>query len=232
MQPLYIIGETKKLTQSDINDIEKLMSLPADYKDFMITYGFGNINELLLVIQPDERYMKSNFGEYMDFWDLTDAETQSVLNGLTIATTIDGDIVVVIDNKCQPIILLPRHSSSPIYFDSFGKVVDYYKSEYIKDELYFDTTYNYEQEYISFIINNKLDKALFEQVRRKFLNTIPFDKSYNIEIQPKYVIQKIGGWVYFDNIGKSSIRVKYQKQLKSETNVIIDFINQQILFNK
>jgi len=151
--------------------------------------------DIVLCKVNGHQYMKSNFGEYMDFWDLTDAETQSVLNGLTIATTIDGDIVVVIDNKCQPIILLPRHSSSPIYFDSFGKVVDYYKSEYIKDELYFDTTYNYEQEYISFIINNKLDKALFEQVRRKFLNTIPFDKSYNIEIQPKYVIQKIGGWV-------------------------------------
>lgn len=231
MQTFYIIGEIKPLTQIDIQNIESLtpFSFPADYSKFLTNYGFGNINELLMITQPDEEYVKSNFGEYMDLWELTESETQSILNGLTIATTIDGDIVVLVDNKDKPIIMLPRHSNDPIYFDSFEKVIGYYNSEYnFKDVLYFDTYYNFELEYISFIRNDKLDKGLFEQVFQTFLKTVSFDKTYNIETQPKYVIQKMGGWAYFDNIGKNAIRIKYQKQFKSEADKIIKFVNTQI----
>jgi len=231
MQTLYIIGETKHLTQSDIQNIEWLISfpLPTDYKQFLTSYGFGNINELLMITQPDEQYIKSNFGKYMHLWSLTENEKQETLNGLTIATTIDGDVIAVINNKENPIILLPRHSKNPLRFENFEKVVDYYDNQYhFLNDLYFDTYYNFEQENISFIRNEKIDKVLFEKVYQNFVNDIFYDKACNIENQPKYVIQKIGGWIYFDNIGKSSIRIKYQRQLKSEADKIIEFVNTQI----
>ncbi len=94
--------------------------------------------------------------------------------------------------------------------------------------MYFDPSYNFEQEYISFIKNGSLNKTLFDTVHQIFLDQIPVDKSYNLHTQPKYIIQKIGGWVYFDNIGKSAVRVKYQKQFKTEADKIVKFINDQI----
>lgn len=228
---IYTIGSLNPIKREDIEGIEKLspVILPDDYVGFLTKYGFGNINELLMIQNPDPEYVKSNFEDYMDFWELKDDEITSALNSLTIATTIDGDIVLVIDNKETPILILPRHSEEPIRFTNFEKVIEYYKDTYgLNNDLYFDPIYDFGNEYISFVKDGQLDKKSFEHVYQMFLNQIPFDKLYNAESQPKYIIQKIGGWVYFDSIGKSAIRIKYQKQFKEEADKILDFINDQI----
>ncbi|MCR4031958.1 MULTISPECIES: SMI1/KNR4 family protein [Flavobacterium] len=222
MKNLYRIGELKPLSKIEIDDCEKLGSLPVDYTTFLSIYGTGSINELLMVQKPDEDYIRSNFGDDMDFWNLTEKEEQLLLNSLTIATTIDGDIITAIDDIEDPIVILPRHSDEIVYLANFEKVIDYYDTKYdLKNDLYFDPNHNFEQEYISFVKDGFLNKVLFDSIQSTFLNTISFDKLYNAELQPKYIIQKIGGWVYFDNIGKSAVRVKYQKQFKEEADKII-----------
>ncbi|HEY1194393.1 hypothetical protein [Flavobacterium sp.] len=222
MKNLYRIGELKPLTKIEIDDYEKLASLPVDYTTFLSIYGTGSINELLMIQKPDEDYIRSNFGDYMDFWNLSEKEEQLLLNSLTISTTIDGDIITAIDNTETPIVILPRHLDEVVYFENFENVINYYDTKYnFRNELYFDPAHNFEQEYISFVKDGFLDKVLFDTVQSIFLNTISFDKSYNTEVQPKYIIQKIGGWVYFDNIGKSAVRVKYQKQFKEEADKIL-----------
>jgi hypothetical protein len=222
MKNLYRIGELKPLSKIEIDDCEKLGFLPVDYTTFLSIYGTGSINELLVIQKPDEDYIRSNFGDDMDFWNLTEKEEQLLLNSLTIATTIDGDIITAIDNTENPMVILPRHSDEIAYLANFEKVIDYYDTKYdLKNDLYFDPNYNFEQEYVSFVKDGFLNKALFDANQSTFLNTISFDKLYNAELQPKYIIQKIGGWVYFDNIGKSAVRVKYQKQFKEEADKII-----------
>lgn len=231
MIELYKIGELKPLAETEIKEIENLVSfsLPADYKAFLTTYGFGSINELVMMRQPDEEYINSNFSDCMDFWNLTETKIQLVLNSLTIATTIDGDIITVIDNYKTPVVVLPRHSDEPVYFENFENVLEYFTVQYnLKKDLYFDPVSNFEQEYISFVKNGSLDKALFDTVYEIFLEKVFFEKSYNIETQPKYIIQKMGGWVYFDAISKSAIRVKYQKQFKAEADKIIELINAEM----
>ncbi|KFC18919.1 SMI1/KNR4 family protein [Epilithonimonas lactis] len=228
---MYTIGQTNPLTESDIQNIELLtpIPLPLDYKQFLKSYGFGSINEILMITQPDEQYIKLNFGDYLDLWNLTEIEKEETLNGLTIATTIDGDIIIVVNSKENPIKLLPRHSKNPLHFDNFQQVIDHYDNQYqFLNDLYFDTYYNYEQENISFIRNGILNKALFKIIYQNILNIVSYEKVYNLESQPKYIIQKIGGWIYFDNISKSSIRIKFQRQLKSEADKIIEYINTEI----
>ncbi|SHH54093.1 SMI1/KNR4 family protein [Flavobacterium johnsoniae] len=231
MKNLYIIGEPKPLSKPEIEEMDNQISfsLPPDYKAFLILYGLGSINELVMMQQPDKDFIKSNFSDYMDFWTLTEKEEQLILNSLTIAATIDGDIITVINNNENSIVLLPRHSDEVIYFENLENVINYYAEKYkLGNDLYFDPSYNFEQEYISFIKNGSLNKTLFDTVHQIFLDQIPVDKSYNLHTQPKYIIQKIGGWVYFDNIGKSAVRVKYQKQFKTEADKIVKLINDQI----
>ena len=226
---MYTIGQTNPLTESDIQNIELLTPVPIDYKQFLRRYGFGSVNEVLMITQPDEQYIKLNFGDYLHLWNLTAIEKEKTLNGLTIATTIDGDIIIVVNDKENPIRLLPRHSKKPLHFNNFRQVIDYYDNQYqFLNDLYFDTYYNYEQENINFIRNGILNKALFEIIYRNTVNSVSYEKVYNLESQPKYIIQKIGGWIYFDNIGKSSIRIKFQRQFKSEASKIIEYINTEI----
>jgi|GEM_PF-6426396 hypothetical protein len=67
----------------------------------------------------------------------------------TIATTIDGDIVVVVADATNPFIMLPRHSEMPLHFASFDAVITYYQQQYQLDEgLYFDTYHNSRRIYL------------------------------------------------------------------------------------
>lgn len=225
MDTIYTIGKIHSVTHADIQEIQNQIAfpLPEDYTEFISKYGFGNINELLMIQQPDPDFVKVNFGDYMDFWDLQEQEIPSVLNSLTIASTIDGDVITVINNTAKPIVILPRHSEEPVRFRTFKQVIEYYNNTYkFNNDLYFDSYYNSENHYISFVKDGKLKKKLFDDVHQIFLNTVSFDKIFNAETQPKYIIQKIGGWVYFDSIGKSAVRVKYQTQFKEEAQKIIN----------
>lgn len=230
MIQLYKIGTVKPLTKNETEELnQNSFLLPSDYIDFLMTYGLGSINELFMIQKPDGNYIKSNFGDYMDFWTLTENEEQLILNSQTISTTIDGDIITVIDNNQKPIVLLPRHSEEVVYFENFERVIAHYDQKYnFNSDLYFDTNYNFEQEYISFVKDGQLNKKQFDDVYEIFLNEVSFDKVHNPETQPKYSIQKIGGWVYFDALGKSAVRVKYQTQFKEEADEIIKLIKDQM----
>lgn len=230
MHEFYIIGETKPLDQNEIQQFEKLVNfaLPTDYQEFLSKYGFGDINGLINIFQPDENFVKSNFADFLYFWNLTENQIKDVLNGLTICSTIDGDIILVINNKEKPIVILPRHSDEFLDFDNLNALITHYRDSYkLGDSLYFDSNHNSAYKHISFVKNGKLDKALFDKLQQLFLETFSFDKIFNIETQPKYIIQKIGGWVYFDNIYKSSINIKYQTQFQNEANPVIDFFTEQ-----
>lgn len=231
MQAPYLIGQIKPLTTAEFQQIADTVTfpLPVSYRDFLYSYGLGVINELLMIHQPDDAYIRSNFGEYMDLWELPESEEPAVLNGLTVATTIDGDIIAVIDDARYPFIILPRHSDKILRFGAFEEVIDYYDHTYhFSGDLYFDSYYNYEQENITFVNGPAIDKALFEKVYRDFLANILSDKVYNTDKQPKYIIQEIGGWVYFDNIYKSSVRIKYQSQYRPVADKIIQFIRDRM----
>ena len=232
---MYTIGKIKGLNQDEITAIKNLVEfvLPQDYLTFLSEYGFGEINEILHFQIPDKEFVRNNFSDYLYLWDwTTELQKESALNGLTIATTYDGDTVCCVDNDELPYLLLPRHSSEPIEFEKFtfyiSDISDYFK-KLKTDNLYFDTNCNREMKYISLIKNGQLDKELISKIHKSFLEKYQFDKVFNEDIQPKYIMQEIGGWVYFDllNFG-SSIRVKYQSMFEQKANEIIDFIEQQI----
>ena len=228
MQDLYIIGETKSLTRTEITEIEKSVhySLPTDYKIFLSLYGYGEINELLMITEPDKEYIRSNFSDYMYLWDWKENDELKALNGLTIGKTIDGDIIAVTDNPVVPIMMLPRHQEVPVNFSDFQSVIEYYNKEYKFDNnLYFDTYNEHAMEYIDLACNAKTDKGLIDFLHKIFLEKYQVDKSFNQDKQPKHVIQSIGGWVYFDLLSGSAVRIKYQKRFKKEATEILGFIN-------
>ena len=224
---MYTIGIVKGLSKNETTSIRELVEfvLPQDYLTFLTEYGYGEINETLFFQNPDAKYMKNNFSEYMDLWEWeNEAQKESTLSGLTIATTIDGDIVCCVNNYNSPYLLLPRHSEKPIKFDNLMSLFsDYYKSE----NLYFDTYFNAERKIISLAKNGQLDQNLINKIQKLFLEKYQFDRVLKKETQPKYVMQEIGGWVYFDLIYKSSIRVKYQTIFELKAKNIIDFIELQ-----
>ncbi len=227
---LYVIGQLQPVLPVKLEEWQTAGSIkfPADYTAFLLQYGMGSINELLMIDVPDPDYMTLNFGDHLDSWDLTDLEKREVVNGLTIATTIDGDILLLTRNT-DPFVLLPRHSDTITRFPDFNIVIDYYVRRYeLGTDLYFDPYTAHAQEYISFIINNKLDKELFDKVHEALLANYRFDRTFNAAIQPKYVLQSIGGWIYADALGKSAMRVKYQQAFETEAAGVVEFIKSKI----
>jgi|GEM_PF-1291108 len=233
MHSLYKVGQPKPLTQTEITHIEQTVDfpLPVDYKDFLTQYGYGEINELLMVETPDEKFIQNNFSDYMHFWEWEENDTlQKTLNGLTIGRTIDGDIVVIINNPANPIIILPRHSQLPLFFLSFQAVIQYYNITYeLGNNLYFDTDDNAVRKYISLHADNRPDHSLMAKLHQTFLEKFIFDRKFdralNFDKQPKYIIQKIGGWIYFDLLSGGAIRVKYQSRFDNEANHLINFLD-------
>jgi hypothetical protein len=227
MEPLYVIGEIKLLDTDKINEIKRSIdfALPTDYLTFLAAYGYGDINGFLLVQQPDPDYVKLNFGEYMYFWQWEDNQDQKVLNGLTLATTIDGDIVVATSDRQFPITIMPRHSEKPVSFKDWeSMILHYFGVHDFTENLYFDTSYNSSVEMISLIENGSLDKEKIDGVYSRFTQSFHSVRVFNADTQPKHVIQRIGGWVCFDLVYKSSVRVKYQTQFQETANELIAFI--------
>jgi len=223
---IYIIGELKPLSKAEIQKIEDSVnySLPIDYTNFLAQFGYGEINELLMIVEPDKGFIRNNFSDFMDFWNWQGMNEQKALDGSTIGKTIDGDIIAVTDDPAAPIIMLPRHSDMPVCFSDFGSVIDYYNTHYkFEDNLYFDTYNQHQMKYISLIHDGKVDKDLIDYLHKSFLQKYKTDKAFNLEVQPKYVIQNIGGWVYFDLVNSSAIRIKYQQQFEKEASEIIEF---------
>ncbi len=231
MPELYTIGELKPLSNADVSKIEdhNEFILPEDFKAFLLKFGYGDINELLMIAEPDEEYISSNFSDCMDLWDWQEVDEQLVVNGLTIGKTINGDIIVLIKKQDSPIVLLPRNSDKPLFFSDFNSVIEYYNEKYkFNDNLYFDTDYNFKIECINVTTDGKSGENNIRYIHEKFLKQVSVDNAFNLDIQPKYVIQSIGGWVYFDLVSGSTIRVKYQDQCAKQAGKIIGNINETI----
>ena len=232
MDNYYTVGDIKPFTEIDFQKIEKEgdIKIPKDYKVFLSTYGVGDFSELLSVIFPDKDYFKSTFQDYLDLWELTESEKTTVLNGITIAKTVDGDIILLVANSESPYVIMPRNDEKTIYFQCFEELITYYKEcyEFDNDCFYFDSHFNYELElFTDFVRDEAINTALFDSIYNQFRKQIPFDKHVN-DVQPTYIIQNIGGWIYFDTVHKSSIRIKYQSQYKNEADRLIKFIGDKM----
>jgi hypothetical protein len=231
MKDIYIIGETKIIEKDEREIIRNLVNfkLPEDYWDFLSNYGYGEISAELFFQKPDEKYMKNNFSDYMDLWLWEDElQRENALNGLTISTTANGDIICCVNDPDFPYLLLPRQSGDPAKFkDIYSLLLDYHQKLKWK-EIYFDPYYNKEKKTISLIKDGKLDKSLIEHMSNIFSEKYTCDKVYNEETQPKYVIQEIGGWICFDLVYRNTIAIKYQSMFVSKANEIITFVEKQL----
>lgn len=228
---MYIIGEIKTLGEHERKALQDLVSfkLPEDYVNFLSDYGYGEIGAELFLQKPNEKYIKSNFADYMDLW-LWENESQKekALNGLTILTTADGDIACCINDSGYPYLLLPRHSSEPVKFKDINSLFLYYQQKLKWEEIYFDSYYKKAKETISLIKDKELDNHLIEHILSAFLEKYVFVKVYNEGAQPKYVIQEIGGWICFDLIYRNTITIKYQSMFASKAKEIITFIKSML----
>lgn len=226
MQKYYNSSQVKPLTANQIYQIEQDISfeLPDSYREFLIEYGYGSINEFLMIGEYDKDYFMSNFKDCLDFWTLSAAEEKSICKGIVVASSIDGDIFLMVSSSELPFIMVPRHSEKLIHFESFDNLLNHVTDSLGScEKIYFDSYHNYEIENFSLIKKDKLDKKLIEEIHKLFINQFDFDKVIGTE-QPIYFIKSIGGWLYFDLIYKSSIRIKYQNQYRKEAKKIINFI--------
>ncbi|MFK8302560.1 SMI1/KNR4 family protein [Capnocytophaga stomatis] len=226
---IYYIGEAHLVSEAEISNIENLVkySIPEDYKEFISNYGYGNLNELLLFEIPDEDFIKNNFTEYLDLWEWDETLQQKALRSVMIAKTIDGDIILALNDENSPYLLLPRHSEYPKSFVSFWEIINWYKNEYHLNELYFDSYY--QSDWRFFHIEGEFSDLKLEKIAILYKK---FKKNYAIDVifgeenyQPKCVLQNIGGWVYF-NLDTGEIRMKFQKLFTSKANEIIGFLEQ------
>lgn len=226
---IYYIGEAHLVSEAEISNIENLVKyyIPEDYKEFISNYGYGNLNELLLFEIPDEDFIKNNFVEYLDLWEWDETLQQKALRSVMIAKTIDGDIILALNDENSPYLLLPRHSEYPKSFVSFWEIINWYKNEYHLKELYFDSYY--QSDWRFFHIEGEFSDLKLEKIAILYKK---FKKNYAIDVifgeenyQPKCVLQNIGGWVCF-NLDTGEIRMKFQKLFTSKANEIIGFLEQ------
>ncbi|GIJ96768.1 hypothetical protein CAPN001_13370 [Capnocytophaga stomatis] len=226
---IYYIGEVHSVSEAEISNIENLVrySLPEDYKEFISNYGYGNLNELLLFEIPDEDFIKNNFTEYLDLWEWDETLQQRALHSVMIAKTIDGDVILALNDENSPYLLLPRHSEYPKSFVGFWEIINWYKNEYHLKELYFDSYYQSDWRFFHIegeFSDLKLEKIaiLYKKFKKNYaINVIFGEENY----QPKCVLQNIGGWVCF-NLDTGEIRMKFQKLFTSKANEIIGFLEQ------
>ena len=227
---MYTIGNIKGLNRVEIDSIEKLVDfvLPQDYLNFLSMYGYGEICENLFFQKPDRQYLKNTFSDCMDLWDWDNqSQIEIALNGLTISTSSNGDIICCIGNSDFPYLLLPRNSGKTVSFDKLDLLFLDYSNRFKFEDLYFDSYCESKRKNIPLIRDGNLDKNLIVNIHKLFLEKYSFDKVFDANTQPKYVIQEIGGWVYFDMIYKNGIRVKYQLENEFKAQEIIEFIEQQ-----
>lgn len=191
MERYYTIGSLKPLSEVDIKKIEDTIgsTLPEGYKNFLMTYGFGDISELLMITLPDKDYFRSTFQDALDIWELTIEEEKTIIEGIIIARTIDGDTVLLIPGNKSPFVVMPRHSMSPVYFSTFNKVINFYVLSYkLEGNIYFDSYDNFKLKVFSdFVQNGILNKPLFEKVHKRFIDKSAFDRIIENR-QPKYII--------------------------------------------
>lgn len=214
MASLYIIGQHQPV--STLSEQFGGSIHPA-YNQFLAEYGEGEVGQLLMVTRPDSNYLRDNFSGHMDMWGLEGEAAEELLNATTVARSIDGDIIMMLANAFA---VLPRHSEEPLRFADFDELLAHYGLI----NAVFDPYPDYQQEYINLVKNGILDKALVADIYQRFILEYNFDKVLNEDTQPRYILQEIGGWVFFDLVYKSAIRVKYQAPFHTKAYEVVNWI--------
>lgn len=217
---MELIGE-KRTVKFEVLKTLVDFDLPQSYLDVLKKYGFGNISETLFMDDADNKFFTNNFADYTDLWDWEDETLIKKLSqSLMIASTIDGDNVYCISHPL-PLIILPRHSATPLLFKSFNDIILHYIDRYeLTDSLlYFDSTKNAEYCYFETTGTMEEKEQLLINLPKQLFELSPPDRRIHNQ-QPKFIYQSIGGWVYLDLVYFSSVRVKYQSKFSSEAEKI------------
>ena len=201
--------------------------LPKSYVEFVGTYGYGTYCGLIHITAPDEQVI---YGTFLDdhFWEFNDNFTESdYKKAIQLASTIDGDIISYIKNKPEHLFILPRNSEHVLSFNNLNNVLAFYQKEYQYTDIYFEPHFERKVEQFSLIS----DEGLLDIniIHNKFLNEFNYDFSIRQE-QPKYVIEKIGGWIKFDLVYKNSITISYQlvEESNNEYSKYLEYIAREI----
>lgn len=228
---MQTIGILAQYTRNMIKSIESelRLKLPGDYIEFLQCYGDGDIDERLYFHKPDASFIQQNFKNDLDLWALTDVQTESICNSVTVGKSVDGDVFCY-NGKSNLWIILPRHSDRVIEKNLFGDLITHYKEKGVikANNPWFDPAYQRILKSFSLVYDGKIDNTLIERIENDFVSSYTFDAILNKETQPKYILQAIGGWIYFDNVYKSSIRLKFQNQFESEASVYANFLQKYL----
>ncbi|MGI4872428.1 MAG: hypothetical protein ACRYFX_14770 [Janthinobacterium lividum] len=227
---MYLIGQPRPLLPAELPQTARPGSpaLPPDYLEFLATYGYGEVNELLLFGPPDADHFRSTFSDCLDIWDWVPGSEALALAGTTVATTNDGDIVLAVAGS-HPYLLMPRHATEPVLLPSLAAVLARYETTYAQQGgQYFDPSFDWEQKHFDMAGEIVTRAPRLARLHQEFLATFRVDKSFNLEIQPKYVLQNMGGWVHFDLVYSSAVWVKYQAQFQAEAEAVIRFLAERL----
>ncbi|MCL2091003.1 MAG: hypothetical protein FWH11_07245 [Micrococcales bacterium] len=196
--------------------------LPDDYLAFLRRYGYGLIGggPELQVQAPDSEHISGTFSVefFCDFWDWTDdQEARTALReGTTVAITFDGDIVCCVDNAEFGYLLLPRHSEVPVRFAGLLPII-----RHLGVEEYFEPASTQVEKIGGW--ERPLGQQVVGDLRTSFLAEHTYDRIFGHPDQPKYVVQSIGGYVWFDLV-YGSIDVGFQPQFEQEARKVVEFI--------
>lgn len=200
-------------------------SLPLDYAEFVSKYGAGNFCGEVEISYPDVEIIAETFKDYTDLWKLDEAFTkEDLLNTIQLGLSNDGDYICVTKRQKEKVCVLPCHSDTVKYFDTFFAAVESLLAE--TETEYFDPRFEREIKQISLVKNSELIEI--SPIHTDFLKEFSYDLAINEDAQPIYFMKKIGGWVYFDLIYESSISVKFQETFAAEAKPIIDFLEQRV----
>lgn len=199
--------------------------IPKSYLEFITKYGYGTYCGLINITAPDEQVVPGTFSDCW-LWEFTSAFTENDIQNTTqLCSSIDGDSICCIKKRPGQLFILPRHSDEILQFESFDKVLSFYDQSYQVNYPYFEPAWGRETELFSLAHEETL--LDINPIHKKFLETFEHDLVIGEE-QPKYVIEKMGGWVKFDLVYKNSISVSYQTVNTNEHLKYIDFIKSEL----
>ncbi|MEN7547197.1 hypothetical protein AAG747_04715 [Rapidithrix thailandica] len=201
--------------------------LPKSYLEFIGEYGYGTYCGLINITQPDEQVIHRTFSEF-DFWEFDKNFTkQDLRRAIQLASTTDGDMICYVENKPDHLFILPRNSETILGFENLKDVFLFYQENYQLSGLYFEPSWGRKTELFSLIHDEKL--LDIKVLHKQFLKDFEYDSVIGKE-QPKYVIEKIGGWVKFDLLYKNSITISYQFIEHSDNaySTYLDYLKKEI----
>lgn len=207
-------------------DANTLKTLPVDYLDFLDNFGTGTYCDEVYITYPDVENIPLTFADYTDFWDLDENySVKDLLNSIQIGNTANGDIICVTASRLGNIFVLPRHDTSVISFNSFVDAIKSFVPN--TNKTYFDPLYDSQQKQFS-LIKPVGGLTAIAPIHELFLQQFSYDFIAHESTQPKYFINKFGGWLSFDLIYKNSITFKYQNQYSDKASGLFNFLKQHV----